>query len=82
MTQRKIDITGTLNVTEHIYKVSEKVATINDLNESSNEILNVLFPIGTIYLTNENVNPQEAIGVGEWIFYKTYNTLFGWCRIE
>lgn len=89
MEQTKIDITGTLNVSK-LMKRDKEVATVNDLNSiDSGEytknklILMRLFPIGTIYLTSENINPQTNIGIGNWTFYKNYyNNMYGWCRIE
>ena len=86
--QPKIDITGTLNVSK-LMKGGKEVATVEDLNSidsgeyTKNElILMKLFPVGTIYLTSENINPQTSIGVGNWIFYKNYYNMYGWCRIK
>ena len=87
--QTKIDITGTLNVSK-LMNGNKEVATVDDLNSmdsgeyTKNElILMRLFPIGTIYLTSENTNPQTDIGIGTWIFYKNYyDNMYGWCRIE
>ena len=35
-------------------------------NKLQNDLLQLMFPIGSTYITQENVNPSEILGIGTW----------------
>lgn len=35
-------------------------------NKLQNDLLQLMFPIGSTYITQENVNPSKILGIGTW----------------
>lgn len=56
-----------LTVEENLNQISQNLQKI-EKQQSSRNLLNKMYPVGSIYITNTNTNPSSTLG-GTWQAY-------------
>ena len=64
-----------LTVEENLNQISQNLQKIEEAQNSRN-LLNKMYPVGSIYITNTNTNPSSTLG-GTWQAYAQGRTLVG-----
>lgn len=64
-----------LTVEENLNQISQNLQKIEE-EQNSRNLLNKMYPVGSIYITNTNTNPSSTLG-GTWQAYAQGRTLVG-----
>lgn len=64
-----------LTIEENLKQISQNLQKIEETQNSRN-LLNKMYPVGSIYITNTNTNPSDILG-GTWEAYAGGRTLVG-----
>lgn len=68
-------IVKALEIEDKLNELSENIVQI-EKNQSERNLLNKMYPVGSIYMTMTNVNPSSILG-GTWERYAQGRTLIG-----
>lgn len=64
-----------LTIEENLNQISQNLQKIEE-EQNSRNLLNKMYPVGSIYITNTNTNPSSTLG-GTWQAYAQGRTLVG-----